>query len=145
MTYGQVWWPILRICALHLTHPKGTHSCEHTHTQLPPPPPPYRQTWNFWCQCRPGFTGYYTVLNTLKRKQKQLKDLANYLKYFCSVEQCSQSKTYLLISSTQWPIRNVRVFRIHSPLKEPEFCTLVNRACEWSGSVHLHLHLHLII
>ncbi len=74
----------------------------------------------------PVVGGYYTVLNTLKRKQKQLKDLANYLKYFCSVEQCSQSKTYLLISSTQWPIRNVRVFRIHSPLKEPEFCTLVN-------------------
>ncbi len=34
MTYSQVWWPILRICALHLpiqvhTH---THSSEHTHT-----------------------------------------------------------------------------------------------------------------
>ncbi len=39
----------------------------------------------------PVVGGYYTVLNTLKRKQKQLKDLANYLKYFCSVEQCSQS------------------------------------------------------
>ncbi len=28
MTYDQVWWPILGICALHLTHPK----CTHTHT-----------------------------------------------------------------------------------------------------------------
>ncbi len=28
---GQVWWPILRICALHLTHPSvHTHSSEHT-------------------------------------------------------------------------------------------------------------------
>ncbi len=26
MTYGQVWWPILVICALHLTHPKCTHT-----------------------------------------------------------------------------------------------------------------------
>ncbi len=33
MTYDQVWWPILGICALHLTHPKCTHSSEHTHTQ----------------------------------------------------------------------------------------------------------------
>ncbi len=33
-TYYQVWWHILRIRALHLTHPKCTHtdSCEHTHT-----------------------------------------------------------------------------------------------------------------
>ncbi len=27
MTYGQVWWPILRIHALHLTHPKWSHLC----------------------------------------------------------------------------------------------------------------------
>ncbi len=32
VTYGQVWWPILGICALHLSHPKCTHSSEHTHT-----------------------------------------------------------------------------------------------------------------
>ncbi len=33
VTYDQVWWPILWICALHLTHPKytHTHSSEHTH------------------------------------------------------------------------------------------------------------------
>ncbi len=30
--YGQVWWPILGICALHLTHPKCTHTHTHTHT-----------------------------------------------------------------------------------------------------------------
>ncbi len=37
VTYGQVWWPILRICALQLTHPKctHTHSSEHTHTHTP--------------------------------------------------------------------------------------------------------------
>ncbi len=29
---GQVWWPILRICALHLTHPKCTHTAVNTHT-----------------------------------------------------------------------------------------------------------------
>ncbi len=34
VTCGQVWWPILGICALHLTHPMctHTHSSEHTHT-----------------------------------------------------------------------------------------------------------------
>ncbi len=33
VTYGQVWWPILGICALHLSHPSAhTHSREHTHT-----------------------------------------------------------------------------------------------------------------
>ncbi len=34
VTYYQVWWHILRIRALHLTHPKCTHtdSSEHTHT-----------------------------------------------------------------------------------------------------------------
>ncbi len=37
VTKGQVWWPILWICALQLTHPKCTHTavntqthCEHT-------------------------------------------------------------------------------------------------------------------
>ncbi len=28
---GQVWWPILRICALHLTHPSA-HTAVNTHT-----------------------------------------------------------------------------------------------------------------
>ncbi len=32
MTCGQVWWPILGICALHLTHPKCTHTAVNTHT-----------------------------------------------------------------------------------------------------------------
>ncbi len=27
---GQVWWPILRICALHLTHPSAHTHCEYT-------------------------------------------------------------------------------------------------------------------
>ncbi len=31
VTCGQVWWPILRICALHLTHP-SEHTHTHTHT-----------------------------------------------------------------------------------------------------------------
>ncbi len=30
--HGQVRWPILRICALHLTHPKCTHTAVNTHT-----------------------------------------------------------------------------------------------------------------
>ncbi len=33
VTCGLVWWSILGICALHLTHPSAhTHSSEHTHT-----------------------------------------------------------------------------------------------------------------
>ncbi len=33
MTCGQVWWPILGICALHLTHPSAhTHTVVNTHT-----------------------------------------------------------------------------------------------------------------
>ncbi len=32
VTYGQVWWPILGICALHLSHPKCTHTAVNTHT-----------------------------------------------------------------------------------------------------------------
>ncbi len=35
------------------------------------------------------------AVNTLKWKQKHLKDIANYSTCFSSVEQCSQSKTYL--------------------------------------------------
>ncbi len=31
-TCGQVWWPILGICALQLTHPKCTHTQQWTHT-----------------------------------------------------------------------------------------------------------------
>ncbi len=30
VTNGQVWWPILGICALHFTHPKCTHTQSHT-------------------------------------------------------------------------------------------------------------------
>ncbi len=32
VTYSQVWWPILGICALHLTHPTCTHTAVNTHT-----------------------------------------------------------------------------------------------------------------
>ncbi len=32
VTYGQEWWPILGICALHLSHPKCTHTQQWTHT-----------------------------------------------------------------------------------------------------------------
>ncbi len=32
VTYSQVRWPILRICALQLTHPKCTHTQQWTHT-----------------------------------------------------------------------------------------------------------------
>ncbi len=32
VTCGQVWWPILRICALHLSHPQCTHTAVNTHT-----------------------------------------------------------------------------------------------------------------
>ncbi len=31
---GQIWWSILGICALHLTHPSAhPHGSEHTHTE----------------------------------------------------------------------------------------------------------------
>ncbi len=32
VTYDQVWWPILGICALYLSHPKCTHTAVNTHT-----------------------------------------------------------------------------------------------------------------
>ncbi len=32
VTYGQVWWTVLRNRALHLTHPRCTHTAVHTHT-----------------------------------------------------------------------------------------------------------------
>ncbi len=32
VTYGQVWWPILGIWALQLTHPKCTHTAVNTNT-----------------------------------------------------------------------------------------------------------------
>ncbi len=32
VTYSQVWWPILGISALHLSHPKCTHTAVNTHT-----------------------------------------------------------------------------------------------------------------
>ncbi len=39
VTCGQVWWPILGICALHLSHPKCTHTAVNTHT-------PWTHTWS---------------------------------------------------------------------------------------------------
>ncbi len=32
MTYNQVWWPIIRYCALHLTHPRSAHTAN-THPE----------------------------------------------------------------------------------------------------------------
>ncbi len=32
VTYDQVWWPILWICALRLTHPKRSHTVVNTRT-----------------------------------------------------------------------------------------------------------------
>ncbi len=32
VTYDQIWWPILGICALHLTYPRCTHTAVNTHT-----------------------------------------------------------------------------------------------------------------
>ncbi len=32
MTFGQVWWPILWICALHSTHPSAHYTAVSTHT-----------------------------------------------------------------------------------------------------------------
>ncbi len=32
VTFGQVWWPILGICALHLTHPTCSYTAVNTHT-----------------------------------------------------------------------------------------------------------------
>ncbi len=39
VTFGQVWWPILWIRALHLTHPKCIHTAVNTHT-------PWTHTWS---------------------------------------------------------------------------------------------------
>ncbi len=36
VTYDQVWWPILGICALHFTHPKCTHTAVNTHREHTP-------------------------------------------------------------------------------------------------------------
>ncbi len=43
VTCGQVWWPILRICALQLTHPKWTHTQQWTHTHTP-----WTHNWSSW-------------------------------------------------------------------------------------------------
>ncbi len=36
VTYDQVWWPILGICALHLSHPRWTAVNTHTHVNTHP-------------------------------------------------------------------------------------------------------------
>ncbi len=44
--YGD-WWPILGICALHLTHPSAhTHSSEHTHTHREHTPGAVGSQWS---------------------------------------------------------------------------------------------------
>ncbi len=48
MTCGQVWWPILGICALHLTHPSA-HTQQWTHTWSSGQPMLWRpgSSWGF--------------------------------------------------------------------------------------------------
>ncbi len=48
VTYGQVWWPILGICALHLTHPKCTHTQQWTHTRSSRQPLMLRRPGSSW-------------------------------------------------------------------------------------------------
>ncbi len=47
VTYDQVWWPILGICALHLTHPKCTHT-PWTHTRSSGQPFMLRRPGSSW-------------------------------------------------------------------------------------------------
>ncbi len=47
---------------------------------------------------RPGCTGVLGCSKYPQTKAKAIEELANYSTRFCSVEQCSQSQTYLLIS-----------------------------------------------
>ncbi len=59
MTYDQVWWPILGICALHLSHPKCTHTALNTHT-------PWTRTWSsgqpFMLRCPGSSWGFGALL-----------------------------------------------------------------------------------
>ncbi len=48
MTYSQVWWPILGICALRLTHPKCTHTQQWTHTRSSGQPFMLRRPGSSW-------------------------------------------------------------------------------------------------
>ncbi len=61
-TCGQVWWPILGICALHLSHPKCTHKAVNTHTHREHTPGAVGshlcspQSWYWGCRERWLFT-----------------------------------------------------------------------------------------
>ncbi len=67
LTCGQVWWHILGICALHLTHPSAhtlvntdTHTHTHTHRHTPP------EQWAAILLWRPGSSwGFGALLNGL--------------------------------------------------------------------------------
>ncbi len=48
MIYGQVWWPILGICALQLTHPKCAHTQQWTHTRSSGQPFMLRRPGSSW-------------------------------------------------------------------------------------------------
>ncbi len=56
VTYSQVWWPILGIRALHLTHPKCTHTAvnTHTHTHIHIPWTHTRSSGQLFMLRRPG-------------------------------------------------------------------------------------------
>ncbi len=68
----------------------------------------------FCCSVRPWATwgggGGGGGAFTLKRKQKHLKDLANCPSVFAALSNVDNQR-HILISSTQWPIRNVAVFQ----------------------------------
>ncbi len=49
----------------------------------------------------PVVRGYYTVLNTLKRKQKQLKDLVKYLKFFAALSNAANQRHGKLVWTSE--------------------------------------------
>ncbi len=59
-------------------------------------------------------------------KAQAIKDLANYPTFFAALGNVANHKHIRWFLQCSGQSETLRLFRIHSPLKAPEFCTLVN-------------------
>ncbi len=67
VTCGQVWWPILWICALHLTHPSAHTQSEHKHTVNTLPEQCVHIIQIIRCFCFLHFTKWNSLFLVIKR------------------------------------------------------------------------------
>ncbi len=120
-----VWWPILRISALHLSHPKCTHTAVNTHLE----------------QCTHTQQWTHTAVNTHPEQCTHTHTVNTHL------EQCTRTavNTHTVNTHTWSSAHTQQCTHTHTVNTHPEQCThTVNTHPEQCTHTHTHTHTHTL-